>query len=122
MVDEGETAPSRCRSITSKNSSGCIGFDRYPSIPAARHRASSPFIAWAVMAMIGRRTSVCLFALANHRGAFEAVHLRHLDVHEHTAESGNRRVIQDRERLTSVGRQDDRVPSLLEQPRWRPAG
>ena len=30
-----------------------IGFAMYASIPAARHRASSPAIAWAVIATIG---------------------------------------------------------------------
>ena len=29
-----------------------MGFDTYPSMPAARHRSRSPFIALAVMAMI----------------------------------------------------------------------
>jgi hypothetical protein len=60
----------------------------------------------------GQMHMCSLFALANDRGAFETVHLRHLHVHEYASESRNRRVIQDRERLTSIGRLYDRMPSL----------
>jgi hypothetical protein len=35
------------------SSESLIGFEIYPSIPAARQRSRSPFIAWAVIAMIG---------------------------------------------------------------------
>ena len=48
-------------------------------------------------------------------GALEAVHLRHLDVHQHAVEPGARRFLQDRERLPPVVRHDDRVPAFLEQ-------
>ena len=56
-----------------------------------------------------------LFSLANDGGALETVHLRHLDVHEHTAEPDKRRFIQNRERLPPVVRHHHRVPALLEQ-------
>ena len=65
--------------------------------------------------MIGRCSPVTCSLFANDGGALETVHLRHLDVHEHTAEPDKRRVLQNRERLPPVVRHHDRVPALLEQ-------
>ena len=57
-----------------------------------------------------------LFLFANAGGALEPAHLRHLDIHEHTAKPDTTRVIQDRERLPPVVRHHHRVSALLEQP------
>ena len=43
-----------------------------------------------------------LFSAANDGRALKTSHLRHLEVHKHTAESDGRRVIQDREGLQTV--------------------
>jgi hypothetical protein len=42
-------------SMSFKRSKARIGFEMYPSIPAARHRSLSPAMACAVIAMIGMR-------------------------------------------------------------------
>ena len=55
-------------------------------MPAARQRSRSPFMAWAVMAMIGRWRAGRLLARADGGGRLEAVHLRHLHVHQHEVE------------------------------------
>ena len=51
-------------------------------MPAARQRSRSPFMAWAVMAMIGVWTPVACLAGADRGGRLEPVHLRHLHVHQ----------------------------------------
>ena len=56
------------------------------------------------------------FPAANDGGALEAIHHRHLDVHEHTAEAVGLGLVQHRERLPAVVRHQHRVPALLEQP------
>jgi hypothetical protein len=48
-----------------------------------------------------RWTDSRLFSFANEGGALEPIHLRHLDVHEHTAELAIRRCIQHREGLAT---------------------
>ena len=55
-------------------------------MPAARQRSRSPFMAWAVMAMIGMWPPVACLAGADRGGRLEAVHLRHLHVHQHDVE------------------------------------
>jgi hypothetical protein len=40
-------------SKAANSTSGRIGFKTYASIPAARHRSRSPFMACAVMVMMG---------------------------------------------------------------------
>ena len=66
---------------------GSSGLVRYSSMPAARQRSRSPFIACAVIATIGMRRRRCALALANRRGRLEAAHLRHLHVHQHDVEA-----------------------------------
>ena len=43
-----------------------------------------------------------LFSVTNDARALEAVHLRQLDIHEHTAEPRKRLLIQNRERLAPL--------------------
>ena len=66
-----------------RESSGLV---RYSSMPASRHRSRSPFIACAVIAMIGTRAAGRALALADCRGRLESAHLRHLHVHQHDVE------------------------------------
>ena len=57
---------------------------RVTFMPAARQRSRSPCMAWAVMAMMGmaiRDRRTC--GLADLAGGLEAVHHRHLHVHQH---------------------------------------
>jgi len=42
------------RSRIANSAAGRIGFETYPSMPAATQRSSSSFMAWAVTAIIGR--------------------------------------------------------------------
>ena len=49
-------------------------------MPAARQRSRSPFMALAVMAIMGMRAAGV--PLANFAASLEAVHLRHLAIHE----------------------------------------
>ena len=55
-------------------------------MPAARHRSRSPFRAWAVMAMIGKRAFLRVVQLADGCRSLKAVHFRHLHVHQHHVE------------------------------------
>ena len=55
-------------------------------MPASRQRSRSPFMAWAVMAMIGMCRPVACSLFANGGSCLEAVHLRHLHVHQHQVE------------------------------------
>ena len=73
-------------STTERRSCGSRGLLKYPSIPARRQRSQSPLMAWAVMAMIRTCVPCLALAQANLGGRFEAVHLRHLDVHQHDIE------------------------------------
>ena len=54
-------------------------------MPASRHRSRSPVIARAVSATIGMWPPV-LLPRADQAGRFEAVHLRHVHVHQHEVE------------------------------------
>ena len=51
-----------------------------------RHRSRSPVMACAVMAMIRTCPPAVRFARTDRRGRLEAVHLRHLHVHQHDVE------------------------------------
>ena len=73
-------------STAAKTSSMRRGLARYSSMPAARQRSRSPFMAWAVMATIGTCAPVPRLALADRGGRLEAVHLGHLHVHQHQVE------------------------------------
>jgi hypothetical protein len=54
---------------------GLTGFEIYPSIPAARQRSRSPFMAWAVIARMGMPP---VAAQAADRGSgLKTVHIRH---------------------------------------------
>ena len=84
-------------------------------MPAARQRSRSPCIACAVSATIGVRAAGRASRRADRRRRLEAVHLRHLHVHQHDVEALRRAPL---DRLAAVV--DDRRPwwpALLEQPR-----
>src|SRR2546428_9421550 len=53
----GASALGTCFLISSKRSLVRTGFETYPSIPASKQRSLSPYIAWAVMAMIDRKST-----------------------------------------------------------------
>ena len=72
-------------------------------MPAARQRSRSPFIACAVIAMMRTWRAVRAFALANRGRRFEAVHLRHLQVHQHEVEGV---AFQSVHRFAPVGHDD----------------
>ena len=56
-------------------------------MPAARQRSRSPFIACAVIAMIGKRGAPARrLERADRGGRLESAHLRHLHVHQHDVE------------------------------------
>jgi len=52
-------------------------------MPAAEQRSRSPTMASSVMAMIGMCSPLAFLFIANSRGRFKAVYLRHLDIHQH---------------------------------------
>ena len=74
-------------SMAAKRAATWSGFERYASIPASRHCSLSPTIALAVIATIGMCLPLALaFVLPDGDGGLEAVHLRHLHVHEDEVE------------------------------------
>ena len=79
--------------------------------------SSSPFVAWAVIAIIGESAPRDAFTLANDgRCTRRPSMLRHLNVHEHTAEPDPFRLIEDRQRVSRPSfATTHRVPALLEQ-------
>jgi hypothetical protein len=79
-------------------------------MPAAGNRSRSPCMAWAVKA--NRQVLACRsFSLPNSCGCREAVHLRHMNVHEDDVYSGR---IQHCRRLAAVGRYRDIVLALAQ--------
>ena len=64
------------------------GLEMYSDAPAARHVSRSPFIAFAVSAMIGSVANAGVAADAPDR--LVTVHLRHHDVHEHDVDVARR--------------------------------
>src|SRR5215510_7573560 len=79
-------------------------------MPAARHLSRSPCIASAVIAMMRGRSLAAQRAQMAAR--LEAIHLRHLDVHEYDVVGG---MVQPRERLASIANDFGPVSEPFEQ-------
>ena len=75
-------------------------------------------MAWAVMAMIGVWAPVARLAGPDRGGRLEAVHLRHLHVHQHGVE--RLAVVQGRQRLAAVADDHDLMAPLLQQADRQP--
>ena len=80
-------------------------------MPASRQRSRSPFIAWAVIAMIGMCVAGPSFLDTDHGRRLEAVHFRHFDVHQDNIELLG---CQGRDRFLTITGDDDGVPVLFQ--------
>ena len=84
-------------------------------MPASRQRSRSPLSARAVKARMGRRPPRSRLLLPDRFGGLEAVHLGHLDVHQHQVERllrsrrhGFQPVVGHGHRVAPFGQQSDR--------------
>ena len=79
-------------------------------MPASRQRSRSPFIAWAVRAMINWCLPV-FFSFSRISGRrFKTAHFRHLDVHQDCIKVT---FLQSRQSFPAVAGDNDTVPFLL---------
>ena len=96
----------------SRKSRGHSGFATYESMPLARRRSRSPFMAWAVVAMIGVWTPV-----VDSRARIAAIASKPSISGICTSiQDGVERLlpVQGRQRLASVAGHDDLMPPLLQ--------